>query len=254
MCKNFKTIHNNQLDDYLTRKMNGNYNFKKMKTLKIILVFLCSVTIFFETYSQGRVFLHFGPSIPVADFRDVDFNSVNTGGAAVGINIGLQYIHPITESGLGVFGGVEVNYNALSKDMKNDIEEFYQSRGIHNGIMKFNRYINIPISAGLNYTHQANDNIGVFANAGLALNFLKMTDAKIGFNSQVATTRMDFASNIGFKIGTGILINQKTSVSIHYLGLGEHDIEGEVRTRGRSDDIDAQRSANLLTLTLGFGF
>jgi len=225
-----------------------------MKNLKFIGFVLLSCFLITKTYSQGNVLIHFGPSFPVLDFASGDLDDEDAGGATVGLNMGLQYIYPLSESGLGLFGGIDFNYNGLKKTVKDDVEELYESMGISNADYKFYKYINIPITAGLNYTYQADDEIGVFANAGLALNFLKITDMEIEVNGQTVTQEMDLANSIGFKLGGGILINKKTSISIDYFGLGKHDIEGTVKTSGYSEDIDGEGKVDLLTLTLGFKF
>lgn len=225
-----------------------------MKNLKIFAFVLLSIFLTIKTYSQGKVSIHFGPSFPVSDFASDDLDDEDDGGAAVGLNVGLQYIYPLSESGLGIFGGIDFNYNSLKKDVKDDIEELYESMGINNADIKYYKYINVPVTAGLNYTYKADDKIGVFANAGLALNFLKITDMELKVNGQTVTTEMNLANSIGFKIGGGILINQKISISIDYLGLGKHDIEGKVKTTGYSEDIDGEGKVDFLTLTLGIKF
>jgi len=225
-----------------------------MKNFKFIALLLLSICFTAKTYSQGFVSIHFGPSSPVSDFASDDIDDENAGGAAVGINLGLQYIYPLSESGLGIFGGIDFNYNGLKKDVKDDIEEIYEKMGIHNANYEFLKYLNIPITTGLNYTYQTDDKIGVFANAGLALDFMKITDMEIEYSSYKLIQKMDLTNCIGFKIGGGIIINQKTSISIDYLALGEHDIEGESTIIGYSEDIDGELKVSLLTLTLGIKF
>jgi hypothetical protein len=227
-----------------------------MKNLKIIGLVLLSCFLITKTYSQGYASIHFGPSFPVLDFSSNDIDDEEAGLAAVGLNIGLQYIYPLSESGLGLFGGIDFNYNGLKKDVKDDVKELYESMGINNADYKFYKNINVPITAGLNYSYQADDKIGVFANAGLALNFRKITDMEVEVNGQTVTSEIDLANSIGFKIGGGILINQKTSTSIDYLGLGKHDIKAKVKSNGfyEDSDIDGDGKVDLVTLTLGFKF
>lgn len=225
-----------------------------MNNLKIIAFLLLSIFFTTQTFAQGNLTIHFGPSFPVMDFASDDVDNENAGGAAVGFNVGLQYVYPLSESGLGLFGGIDFNYNGLKKDAKDAAEEYYESLGINNADVKYSSYINVPLTAGLHYAYQADDKIGVFANAGLALNFLKMTDMELKANGQTVTTEMDLANSLGFKLGAGILINQKTSIAIDYLGLGNHDIEGKVKTTGYSEDIDGEAKVDLVTLTLGIRF
>jgi opacity protein-like surface antigen len=223
-----------------------------MKILKVFAFVLLSVCLISKSYSQGSFSFHFGPSLPISEFGFDDIEDEDAGAAAVGLNIGLKYIYPLSENGLGIFGGIDFNYNGLQKDYKDDVEEFYEFIGIYDADIKFYKYINLPITAGLDYSYQADDKIGVFANAGLALNFLKITDMELKSNGQTVTSDMDLANSIGLKIGGGILINQKVSISIDYYGLGKHDIDGKAKTTGYSEDIDGELKVDLLTFTLGF--
>lgn len=224
---------------------------KNMKIIAIVLLLGCFTT---KIYSQDNFSFHFGSSFPISDFGSDDLDDKDDGGAAVGLNVGLIYIYPLAESGFGIFGGIDFNYNGLKKNVKEDVVELYESMGINNPSIKFYKYINVPITAGLNYTYKVDEKIGVFVSTGLALNFLKITDMELKANRQTVTTKMDFANNIGFKIGGGILLNKKFSVSIDYLGLGTHDIKGIVTTTGFSQDIDGESKVDLLTFTFGIKF
>jgi hypothetical protein len=223
-----------------------------MKTYIIFASLLISVCITANTYSQSSYILHFGPSLPLSDFALEDLDNEDAGGAAMGVSVGLQFIYRVTEFGLGIYGGIDFNYNGLTKDVKNDIEEYYENMGIINADIIFYKYLNLPISAGLNYTYQANDKVGVFTNAGLVVNSLKITDMELKTHRQAVSAKMDVANSIGFKIGGGMIINQKVSISIDYLGLGTHDIKGEIRTTDTSEDIEGEMKVDLLNLTLGF--
>ena len=119
----------------------------------------------------------------------------------------------------------------------------------------FFKYYSIPISAGLNYTYEANEKVDLFANAGVTFNLFKMSDFVIEADGFIITTEVDLASSIGFKIGGGILINKKISVGIDYLGLGNHSINGEAKSDGvPSEPIDGEQKVDLLTMTIGYNF
>lgn len=125
-----------------------------MKNLKIIVFTLLTFTLITKTYSQGNFSIHFGPSFSVSGFAYDDIDDEDAGGAGVGLNVGLQYIYPLSESGLGLFCGIDINYNGLKKDVKDDVEELYEAIGINNSDIKYYKYINSPLTAGLNYTYQ----------------------------------------------------------------------------------------------------
>ena len=225
-----------------------------MKNFKIIAVTLLAVCLTTKVYSQGIVSVHFGPAIPVLDFGSGDMDDEDAGGAAVGLNIGLKYVYPLSESGIGFFGGVDFHYNGLKQGVKDDVEKFYRGLGINNADIKFYRYINVPVTAGLNFTNTVDEKVSLFANAGLAINFLKITDMVVKANGQTVTTSMDLASNVGFRLGGGVLIDDKYSVSLDYMGLGTHDIKGRVKVLGMSQDIDVKGKIDIINLTFGVRF
>ena len=225
-----------------------------MKNLKIIISVLFTFLLVNSVCSQGKTSIHFGPSFPIRDFALDDLDSENAGGAATGLNVGLQYVYPISENGLGLFGGIDFNYNELKADVKADMEEQLENMGLNNMDIKYYNYINVPLTAGLSYNYKADKNIGLFANAGLALNFLKITDMRIEAYGSSATQEMEIANSVGLKIGGGILFGEKTFISIDYLGLGKHDIEGVMKSGSQTQDVDGDVKVDLLTLTLGFRF
>jgi opacity protein-like surface antigen len=106
----------------------------------------------------------------------------------------------------------------------------------------------------LHFSYQADDKISVFSNAGIAFNFLKITNMDLTASGQTVTQEMDVAYGIGFKIGGGILIKQKASISIDYLALGNHDFDGRIESSGYSEAIDGEGKVDLVTLTLGIKF
>ena len=114
----------------------------------------------------------------------------------------------------------------------------------------------MPITAGLSYTFKVDDELEVFTNARLALNFLKITDFEVEYAGAKEISKYDLANNLGFKIGWGFLINQKISVSIDYLGLGEHDINTTITntTDTGSENMKSKARVDLLTVALGYRF
>lgn len=226
----------------------------KMNHFKIIVCILLSLCLTSKIYSQDGFSVHLGPSFPLSAFASDDIDNDNAGGAAVGLNLGVKYVYPLTTSGLGIFGGIDFNYNGLKKDIKDDIEAAYESLGIANPDVKYYKYMNIPVTAGLNYAFQPEDKIGVFANAGLALNFMKITDMELKALGQTITTEMDLTTALGLKIGGGVILKKNILLSIDYIGLVNHDLEGKIKVGSNSQDIDGEQKFSVLTLTAGFKF
>ena len=239
----------------------------KESKMKIILFVIISLFAYKKSFSQVSASLHLGPSFPVSDFMSLytlDNKEVN--GASIGFNISNQYIVPLSKLGFGLFGGIDFNYNDVKKESKNSIEGSYKSFIENYGAMsnlikiKHIKYINLPLSTGINYSYDKNDQIGVFINSGLVFNCLKTTNFRVSHNnsSEGIINKFELATNFGFKIEGGILISQKIYLSFAYLGLGQHKVKGEFfRTSGdaliddSSEEFTTNVKVDVFNLTVG---
>lgn len=205
-------------------------------------------------YSQGNVFFNIGAAIPLSDFASADLDNDNAGGAATGFILGLQYVYPILDNGLGLFGGADFVYNGLKKEYKDDMMDEIDPLNILDDEYSFYNYLNVPLSAGLNYTYNGNKDLSIYANAGITANFLKVTDYVVKAGSFEATESFETSFNVGFKLGAGAVLNKKITFSVTYLGLGNHDLVGTLRTGNLSTDVDDEQKVDLITLAVGFKF
>ena len=220
------------------------------KLLTLLLLFATS-----ETFSQNNLGIHIGISNPISDFASENPNNAMAAGAAIGFNIGLKYTYQLSDNGLGLFASLDFSRNSLTKDIKNDIEDVFESIGLLGANYTFYNYYNIPISAGLNYIYLPNEKVGLFTNVGITFNLLKLSDFVVEGSGVKITSKYDLASAFGFKVGGGIIINDKISIAIDYLGLGKHTINGKARVDGiSSEDIDVEIKVNLLNITIGYNF
>ncbi|MCF8371342.1 MAG: hypothetical protein K9H64_06955 [Bacteroidales bacterium] len=221
-----------------------------MNKFRFFSIFTILVVFSFQAYSQGYISLHFGPSFSMGDFGDDDIDDDDAGLAGTGFGAGLKYVYPLTDNGLGLFGGLDVILNPIAKDAQDDIEDFAGSTSE----FTFPKYINLPISAGLDYTFKANDQVSLFGQAGISLSLLKMTDfiwEEEGDDDY--EEKYDLSTTLGFNIGGGLIINDKVEIGLKYFGLGEHDMEGEYEygtDDGKLDDYN--QKVSLFMLTLGF--
>jgi len=202
---------------------------------------------------KGSFSFHFGPTFPMEEFSDDDVDNDDALGAAVGLGAGVEYIYPLNESGLGVFVGLDVNYNWLKSDVRDDIEDMFGDL-VDEDEITFNKYFNIPLSAGLNYTLKADEKLSIYGNFGLVANFLKITNFTVEFDDEEIVTEYDLSTNIGVKLGGGVIINDKTYISLNYFGLGKHKIKATTDDpfNGNDIEVDWKSKINYLTLTVGF--
>lgn len=151
-----------------------------------------------------------------------------------------------------MFSGIDFNINGLTNNMKNNIKaQFF----IDNANITYHKYLNIPVSIGINYNLKANNKISLFGNASMTSNFLKITDFLIEIDSNIISKKFDLATNFGYKLGCGILINKKIILEINYNSLGKHEVEGELEVLGEAVEIEAiELKLDFLTLTAGFKF
>jgi opacity protein-like surface antigen len=225
-------------------------NMKNSKLLALLMLFATS-----QIVAQNRLDISVGLANPLSDFGSENLNNEDAGGAALGFSAGIKYTHQLSDNGIGLFAGLDFNYNNLTKNVQNDIEESFEDAGILGADYDYYSYLNIPLSTGLNYTYAANEKVALFGNAGVSFNLLNITDFVIESGGTTVTTEFDLANSVGFRIGGGVLFSESISVAIDYYGLGSHDVNGEARTAGLPpEDLDGDIAVNMLTIRLGYSF
>ncbi len=187
-------------------------------------------------FSQGHANLRFGLTFPQGKFSDDDRENFmfTTLGAGTGFHIGLDYDYRFKGSGLGVFGGVDFHYNPLKRSIKDDIEDEAETFDDYT----YQKYFNIPITGGLFYTFDVNDNISLILRGGLNYNILIISPFEY-INTDLeeeGTINFSTTSKIGFRLGGGLIIQGKYLVQFNYFGLGKYNIPIEV-----VEDYDGNR-------------
>ena len=134
----------------------------------------------------------------------------------------------------------------MQNDVKDDLEEQYND-GID---VTFFKYLNMPITAGLNYTYATKENLSLLGNFGLVL---KVTNYKLEANNAEATIDFDLTTGFGFKVGGDILVNNQLLFELNYFGLGDFDVDGEWEGDAEGD-TDINLEIGMVTLTMGFKF
>lgn len=228
---------------------NPHYNMKNVLITLITTSFFL-FGFFEKTYSQGgSVSIHVGPSFPLSDFADEE-----EGGAGLGFTLGGKYTYTLNDKGLGLYMGVDLSYNPLKKSVREDIDDALNQSGV--SIETYYKYINIPVTAGLNYTYKANDKISLFTDLGLGANFLKPTSMTLEAAGEKVDFNFKLSTQLAYKIGGGLLINDKYIVGLYYDGVGEHRVKSEVEFGDGSteEQEDLKLKVSMLRLTIGIKF
>jgi len=213
---------------------------KNTRWISLSIIFLLFIAL--NSYSQDKFSFQGGLSVPMSEFADQDM-----GGATIGCTVGAYYVCPILKSDIGLFGGIDVFYNRLQGDVKDRIETEYNVANLDDQRVRFPSYLNFPISGGINYETSINDNISLFANMGVTVNFFKITDLVIG-EGGYDTERIYFIpEKVGYKMGGGVLINNRSSISINYLALGDHHGDG----LSEFGEFEYSQKVDILSITYG---
>jgi hypothetical protein len=234
-------------------------NQTTMKIFHLVqLLFLLFFLTVGQAFAQDYFVFHAGLSSPVSNFASEDINNSKAAGAGLGLNMGLQYNNGPSKSGLGVFFGIELNYNGLKAEIKDDFEDDLKMEMLALGLtdvdISFYKYINVPVTIGLKYKVALDQGIAAFGNAGLALNFLKVTDMDVVAADVLVTTTFEMGIGIGYKVGGGFIINDKISLACNYFSIGDMDVNTKTYTVGYSQQAGGRISVDMLTFAIGYKF
>lgn len=202
-----------------------------------------------------------GLASPQGDFADDDEDDAifdGSGVASTGFYLGYKYLSPLKTDGLFWTLNAGVMYNDLQSDFKEDWEDYYDDYDYDDYSLP--KYINIPIFAGLQYEKPLSDNLKLYGELGAGLNILKLTNTSESYDDYEFTMTFNPSISIGYKIGAGIILQDKYTISLNYLNLGSHKVkyewEEEYDGDKESDDdkFDKSLSVSSLNITCGIRF
>jgi hypothetical protein len=193
-----------------------------------------------------------GLAFPQGSFKYDDNNwlDAGSGAAAMGYTAGLKFLSPFKLEGLSLSFEANAIYNDLQRNFKMDIEDSYNNSSVDNYSLP--KYLNIPLLFGVQYEKSLSDDIAFFGTGGLGANIFKITNfmreqsqynfkETIQFNTAVTST---------FKLGAGVILQQKYVIGIEYFRLGAHRIE-YVERRTYNGNTITKRERFAKTLDVG---
>lgn len=212
--------------------------------------------------AQRKNEIQFGLSTPSGDFADDDLGDAifNGSGYAVdGFYVGYKYISPESTKGLSWTLSAGMTYNRLDKVFEEDFEEGledYIAENVGYGYdvdVKFLKYVNIPVFAGLQFERAIADDITLFGEFGVGFNVLKLTDLTLSVDNDDAIYKFDASTKAAYKIGGGVLIKGKYSINLTYMMLGSHRVYYTVESSDEPIDDSFSKSLPVSNMNLTFG-
>lgn len=216
----------------------------------------------FTLNAQTKSELQIGLAVPQGDFADDNEKYAiyrGDGVAGTGFYLGYKLLSPLSTDGLYWTFNAGIMYNDLQSDFKDDWEDEMDDADDYS----LPKYLNVPILAGLQYEKTISDGLNLFGEAGVGLNILKITNQSEEYYSYEYLKTFKPSVKLGFKIGAGIVLQEKYTISLNYLGLGSHKVkyeyekeyyeEYEYYGESKSDDRKFKKALSVSSLNITFG-
>lgn len=209
----------------------------------------------FTLNAQTKNELQIGLAKPQGDFADDNEDDAvysGSGVAKTGFYLGYKLLVPIKIDSLYWTFSPGIMYNDLQEDFKDYLDDNYEDVDY-----TLPTYFNIPILAGLQYEKSLSDGFSLYGEAGLGLNILYITEMSISGDDEEYTHTYDPSIKLGFKIGAGIVLQDKFTIGVNYMNLGKHKVEyeSELRYSGTkervNDKFDKALSVTSFNIVLG---
>lgn len=220
----------------------------------------------FTLNAQTKSELQIGLAMPQGDFADDnEIHAIfdGSGVAGTGFYLGYKLLAPLNADGLYGTFNIGMMYNDLQSDFKDDLEEDLEEDN-EDADFSLPKYLNVPVFAGLQYEKSLSDGLKLYGEAGVGLNVLKLTNLSLteedDYYDYELTYKFDPSVKLGYKIGAGIVIQDKYTIALNYMGLGSHKVKYEIREDDNGDvdkdheKFDEKLPVRSLNITLGIRF
>jgi|GEM_PF-874251 len=238
-----------------------------MKKTFIVVCLFISLT---SAMAQGKFEIHLGISIPSGPFAEYNYNNsffVGSGSATTGLEVGLKYLHPISpDKRLSLTASIDLIQNGMDQKFKDDFQKTMDNSLSQYGLKtstKYPNYLNTPVLVGVNYRIPVDEKFSIYADAGLGLNFLSITDivatateymGQLKGGSQSSRIEFDSSTKFAAQVGAGFLFTNRYSIGLHYNQLGSYNITGRnVASNGKTTNINSEKAVDINQLCLTFG-
>jgi len=225
-----------------------------MKKYLFFAIFFASCV--FTLNAQTKSELQIGLAMPQGDFADDDEDDAifdGSGVASTGFYLGYKLLSPLKTDGLFWTFNAGIMYNDLQSDFKDDLEDEMDDADDYS----LPKYLNVPILAGLQYEKSLSDGFKLYGEAGVGLNILKLTNLSASEDDYEMKITFNPSVKLGYKIGAGVVLQDKYTISLNYLGLGSHKVKYEYELEyygdSESDDDKFEKALSISSLNITFG-
>lgn len=224
---------------------------------KLVFTLFVFTVAFFVSNAQTINEFQVGLSMPQGDFADDDeddFLDYGSGAASTGIYAGYKYLSPLQTDNLFWTLSAGIMYNDLQSYIKDDLEDSYDD---YYDDYKLPKYINVPLSAGLQYEKLISETMKIYGEGGAGINVFKITDLYESEDDYERTLKFSPSLKLCYKIGGGVVIQDKYTISLVYMNLGAHKVEYEEEYHydgeREKDDDRFKRELPVSSVNLTFG-
>jgi len=221
-------------------------------------VIIFSILMGFGSIAQAQISqFHAGLAFSSGKFADGDEKKETIvsgkGFAAMGFTVGFKYYNPLDAENLSWLFGIEAYYNGVNSDYKDYIE----NQGWKD--ITFPKYLNFPVTVGLNYAIPIQDNVKIYGEAAIGGNFSAVTKYSRAERSGYQDMETKFTSVFGFAYAFegGLFINEKYSIGLKYNNLGAYKYKYETKYETSptvKDKYDKKLPITNLSLCVGILF
>ena len=189
---------------------------------------------------------HFGVygalSMPMADFGDD--SGEKAGYASTGFGGGLELSFPVG-SGFSVAANASGIFNKMDLGKA---EDFFGDA------MDVGYWMNIPVMIGLKYEPQTSSSMALYGIAQAGVNIVRAPTMEMRIFGVKTEFTSDAVTSFGFGVGGGAVINERFTIGVRYLSLGEPEIKYTTKSGGYSTSENFKQPVSMFLVTLGISF
>lgn len=209
--------------------------------------------------AQSRNEFQLGIAMPQGDFavNPEDTNDTffyGTGSASTGLHFNYKRVTPLILDGLYWTLNAGIVYNNLQRDLRDEFQGGMDS----DEELSLPKHINIPLLGGLEYETSVSDKLDLYGELGIGLNIYKMTSLSEKHEHYEASIIPKPSASFGYKIGAGLIFEEKYTLSLNYWGLGSHLVDYTVEKiydgDPQSEDGRFEDTLSTNSLTISFGY